>query len=91
MKCPKCSEDCDRDEVDVGVGVVYGPWGCPACGWSEYPGHDLSDERDPADSKGGVIDQYGGYHPPGSPKAETYALARRLLTPRPPSPIMDDK
>ena len=32
--CPHCGEACDREEVDVGVGTVYGPWRCPGCGWS---------------------------------------------------------
>jgi hypothetical protein len=35
MKCPKCSEECNQDEVDVGVGVIYGPARCPNCGWCE--------------------------------------------------------
>jgi uncharacterized protein (UPF0212 family) len=34
MKCPKCDEECDVDEVDVGVGIIYGPPKCPNCGWS---------------------------------------------------------
>lgn len=25
----------DREEVDIGVGVQVGPWGCYACGWTE--------------------------------------------------------
>jgi len=54
MKCPECGAGCSRDEVDVGVGVLHGPWGC-ACGWSE-------DERychnpDPR------IDSRGGFTP----------------------------
>jgi len=28
------------------------------------------------DEKGGTIDQYGGYHPPGSSMALAYRLAR---------------
>lgn len=63
MICPKCREDCDRDEVDVGVGVIYGPWGCYACGWSEYADYDRSNGPSPAqlahpdhyvDSQGGL-------------------------------------
>lgn len=34
MLCPECGSTCYRDEVDVEVGVIKGPWGCP-CGWSE--------------------------------------------------------
>lgn len=33
MKCPKCGGACERDEADVGVGTIGGPWGCPACHW----------------------------------------------------------
>lgn len=40
MKCPNCEEDCDRDEVDIGVGIQYGPWRCLTCGWSEEADQD---------------------------------------------------
>ena len=33
LMCPDCGEECDRDEVDVGVGTIYGPWHCIGCGW----------------------------------------------------------
>lgn len=66
MNCPKCNGECYRDEVDIGVGIQYGPWGCTVCGWSEMPEYDLSEGKDPIDEKGGMIDQYGGYHPAGS-------------------------
>jgi len=34
--CPECgSEDVTRDEVDIGVGIQYGPWFCATCGWHE--------------------------------------------------------
>jgi len=36
-KCPKCGGELERDEADVGVGIVYGPAGCPACFWVEDP------------------------------------------------------
>jgi hypothetical protein len=39
-KCPQCGGDLERDEADVGVGVIYGPAGCPACFWVE-PESDL--------------------------------------------------
>lgn len=42
MECENCGEECERDEVDVGVGVIYGPYGCYACGWSEDPAYDSS-------------------------------------------------
>ena len=45
MKCKKCGAECIRDEVDIGVGVQYGPWGCPECGWSQID--DLPDDLKP--------------------------------------------
>jgi hypothetical protein len=30
MSCPKCGDRCERDSVDVGVGVIRGPYGCPS-------------------------------------------------------------
>ena len=60
MKCPACGRDCGRDSADVGVGVIYGPWGC-ACGWSEW---DDLDQRSGVvwDGDDRVIDQYGVSH-----------------------------
>ena len=84
MTCPKCgNDDCWRDSVDVGVGVIFGPWGCPMCGWSESEEYDLSDGRSPLDEKGGAIDQYGGYHPPGSWRALACRLAENPDEPLP--------
>jgi hypothetical protein len=74
--CPKCGTECIRDSVDVGVGVIDGPYGCPGCGWSEDSTYDLSAGKDPIDDRGGVTDQYGGYWPPGSTMALAYRLAR---------------
>lgn len=75
--CPKCKcEETHQDSVDIGVGVIYGPLGCPNCGWSEDERYDLSEGKDPVDEKGGAIDQYGGYHPPGSSMARAYRIAR---------------
>jgi len=79
MICPKCgSEECWQDHADVGVGIIFGPWGCPECGWSEYDEYDLSEGKDPVDEKGGVIDQFGGYHPPGSPRALAFKFCRQF-------------
>lgn len=40
--CPKCkSTDCFRDEVDIGVGIQYGPWHCNSCGWFELGAEDI--------------------------------------------------
>jgi len=60
--CPHCGSPCDREQVDVGVGVIHGPWGCGDCGWSENPEYDSREgvRRDGADR---VFDQYGvSYH-----------------------------
>ena len=62
MNCPKCGTECDRDEVDVGIGVVTGPWGCSGCGWSEYERYDLSNGQDPV-RDGGTTDPRGGWTP----------------------------
>jgi hypothetical protein len=66
MRCPKCNTECARNAVHDGVAMLYGPWGCPGCAWSEWAEYDLSTGKDPRDERGGMIDQYGGYHPPGS-------------------------
>ena len=60
MKCLKCNAECDRDAVDVGVGTIYGPWGCPECLWSESEKYDLSNGQS-QDRGEGFIDQYGGW------------------------------
>jgi len=40
-KCPHCGDEgIYREEADVGVGVIYGPYGCNACGWSEWTEYD---------------------------------------------------
>lgn len=43
FNCPRCGEECWRDDVDVGIGVLYGPWGCSCCGWSEDRYYDRSE------------------------------------------------
>lgn len=64
MDCPKCGcKDLPRDGVDVGVGVMYGPYGCPECGWSEDGFYDCS-EGPQIDENGWVKDQWGGLTPP---------------------------
>lgn len=62
MNCQKCGELCDRDEVDVGVGVIYGPWGCYSCGWSEDSRYDCSEGTSAAqqESPGFYVDPCGG-------------------------------
>lgn len=56
MVCPNCGDQCGRDEVDVGVGIINGPWGC-GCGWSE------SDEYNALTGDGGWQAD-GSYHDP---------------------------
>lgn len=63
--CPKCGEECCRDSVDVGVGVIYGPWGCYSCGWSSDPEYDSSNGTSPAQKRHGdkkYADPCGGIH-----------------------------
>lgn len=61
MTCPHCGDTCDRESVDVGIGMMYGPWGCSNCGWSEDPDYDCRDgiKRDGDDR---VLDQFGVSH-----------------------------
>ena len=61
MDCPNCGYECYRDEVNVGVGIIKGPWGCP-CGWSEDPRYNLLDGPKKTEN-GGTLDQYGGLWP----------------------------
>lgn len=64
MNCPNCGSECSRDQVDVGVGVIYGPWGC-YCGWSESCEYNqLRDGYQPLAESGYVKDQWGGLTPP---------------------------
>jgi len=63
MNCPKCESECDRDEADVGVGVIHGPWGCWSCGWSEDSRYDSSAGTSEAQRESGdgrYIDPCGG-------------------------------
>lgn len=64
-ECPVCKQGCSRDSADVGVGVIYGPWGCP-CGWSEDPRYNLLSGSKYTEL-GGRIDQYGGITPRDEP------------------------
>jgi hypothetical protein len=61
MTCPRCgADDCWRDEVDVGIGVMHGPYGCP-CGWSEDERYDIT--GGPKLEGTYRVDQWGGLTP----------------------------
>lgn len=62
-RCPRCGEECQRDSANVGVGILYGPWGCPNCGWSEWEEYDRSNKGRRTRS-----DQYGGTYPNSTDK-----------------------
>lgn len=62
MNCPRCGNtDLWRDSADVGIGTIYGPYGCP-CGWSEWESYDLTDGPK-RDEHGYRLDQWGGLTP----------------------------
>lgn len=61
QNCPYCEEPCDRESVDVGIGVIHGPWGCGNCGWSESPEYDSRDGIR-HDGEDRVFDQFGVSH-----------------------------
>lgn len=68
-QCPRCEErELYRDSVDVGVGVIHGPWGCPMCGWSEDTEYDLAHGGGIQDD-GSYLDPYGGKLPSANPIA----------------------
>jgi len=33
--CPQCGNITSREEVDIGVGTLWGPARCANCGWQE--------------------------------------------------------
>lgn len=64
MDCENCGEkDLWRDSADVGVGIIYGPYGCHVCGWSEDESYNLLNNPEHRDKDGYLIDQYGGLYP----------------------------
>ncbi|WP_045740778.1 hypothetical protein [Actinoplanes rectilineatus] len=68
MNCPRCDRPAGRDEVDNGVGILVGPYGCP-CGWSENPDYDTSGGPR-HDDAGYRLDQWGGATPPQTIESE---------------------
>lgn len=67
-ECPRCGEEAWRDSVDVGVGVIHGPYGC-ACGWSESETYDLEFGGGLQDN-GSYLDSQGGLLPASNPIAK---------------------
>ena len=62
MNCPRCGRSASRDEVDNGVGIIVGPFGCP-CGWSEDEEYDVT-AGPKLTPDGYELDQWGGATPP---------------------------
>ena len=40
-RCPMCGGELGHDEVDLGVGVAYGPEYCIDCGWCADSGDEM--------------------------------------------------
>ena len=77
--CPRCGNACERDEVDVGVGTVYGPFGCP-CGWSEWERYDsIFKTMDNVDTKGGYWPKRDGAIQPSESENVIYAKKGGVL------------
>ena len=66
--CENCGYECYRDEVDIGVGVIYGPWGC-SCGWSEWDEYNQLLGNGGIQEDGAYIDPQGGVYPKDNPIA----------------------
>jgi len=88
MICPKCNCECDRDSVDVGVGVIHGPWGCANCYWSEDSRYDRSEGTSPAQLEAGptrYVDQYGGSESVDrmTERCERFGIPRKMVEKEP--------
>jgi hypothetical protein len=59
--CKNCGEEAWRESCNIGVGIIYGPYGCP-CGWSEDDRYNIIDGNK-ITKKGSRIDQWGGLTP----------------------------
>ncbi|MBX4941149.1 hypothetical protein [Rhizobium binae] len=71
--CPRCDEvGLWRESADVGVGIIYGPYGCPSCGWSENEEYDLQ-KGGGVQPDGSYLDPYGMLPPSGNPIAKMLA------------------
>ena len=62
VSCPYCGDVLYRESADVGVGVIYGPYGCPTCAYSEYEQYDNRDGKSPKNLENPewYTDQFGG-------------------------------
>ena len=61
--CPNCKNDTLwRESVDVGVGTIYGPYGCASCGYSEDEAYNLASGPKTSED-GSPVDQFGGVYP----------------------------
>lgn len=68
-QCPRCGEETYQDSVDVGVGVIFGPWGCTACAWSEDEAYD-GQFGGGVQENGSYLDPMGNLYPAASPIAQ---------------------
>lgn len=65
--CPRCGGETGRDEVDIGVGIQCGPWGCiSGCGWSECEEYDI-EFGGGLQQDGSYLDPQGGLWPASNP------------------------
>lgn len=91
MTCPECGGECERDEVDNGVGMeACGRWGCPDCQWvqpeiriEENPREKGDDDGveygDPREARAGAVAVMASHllQPGDIPKPVTKAERRR--------------
>lgn len=77
FSCPACGRPCSRESADVGVGVVYGPWGC-WCGWSENEEYD--NRAGVVRSGDRVLDQWGVSHHVSRPSGVAVLDRRNVQT-----------
>ena len=67
MDCPNCgNKDLWRDSADVGVCVIYSPYGCE-CGWSEAEEYNQLEGNGGWQENGAYTDPCGGYWPKDNP------------------------
>lgn len=76
--CPRCGDTCGRDEVDVGVGVIFGPYGC-GCGWSEHEEYD-AEFGGGYQTGGGYLDPNGGFWPEQNPVIQLMRASEALAS-----------